>query len=118
MEVKQRLMGQAFWDEIKKRWPGEFELFDQWLEKYKEKIGWSYLCSNDYYWMPDAMQIGIFYQYTIDENHRYALVIPEFQTLEGIADDIKEWFCQETDDAYQDHLHAKYDEEANPDFNE
>ena len=107
-----------FWNEIEQRWPGELEMFSQWLDEYKKKIHWDDLFhreKREHYWtdlkfhhLPDAIQIGIFYQYTIEEPCRYSFIIEEKDSLEKIAENIKEWFCEEHEDAYRDHLEGKY----------
>jgi len=101
-------MDKAYWDEIEKRWTGEFECFTQWFAKYRIENSWDSLYIH---FLPDAMQIGVFYQYAIEESHFCDFLVAGCQTIEGLADDIKEWFCEETDAGYQDHLVGKYMDE-------
>ncbi len=107
----------GFWNEIEKRWPGEFHRFGKWIDDYKKNNHWKDLFKitiRDKFWsnikyhdLPDAMQLGIFIEYTVEESHHYPFEIQE-GTMEGIIRDVMEWFCQEEETKKQDSFEEKY----------
>jgi hypothetical protein len=98
---------ESFWNDIEKDYPGEIKIFREWIDAYKQRINWGDLFpikQRNHYWadikfhhLPDAMQIGIFYQYTIETPCQYPFTIEDNDSIRKIADNITEWFCEEAD---------------------
>lgn len=95
-----QLTKDGFWEEIKSKWPGEFYRFDAWVQDYQKKENWAVSGGIDFYCLPAAMQIGVFLQYCIEENHRYDFLEGQPTTMDKMIDLIKEWFCEEFDATY------------------
>jgi len=115
------MLKDSFWAEIEARWPGEFKRFTAWVDEYKNKTGWEDLFAGKvdrpefvgftgakYHDLPAAMQIGIFLQYCIEENHRYEFLEGQPKSMGKLVDLIKEWFCEEEEAGQQDHQRGKY----------
>ncbi len=127
---------ETFWNEIEQRWNGEFQLFAQWLDEYKKQNNWDDLFNGGieyfrraydgngydptggkseapkFHDLPDAMQLGIFVQYTTEQSHSSgSFVIEEGDTMDEIIANIKEWFCEEHSAAVNDHIQGKYMDE-------
>lgn len=118
------MLKDSFWAEIKERWPGEFERFTAWVDDYKRKEDWDQMFpptiivggkngplesqTIKFYRLPSAMQIGIFMQYCIEENHRYELLEGQPKSMGKLVDMVKEWFCEEHEEALRDHQAGKY----------
>lgn len=112
------LTKENFWNEIMEKWPGEMNEFCYWINEYKKKVGWNVLfdiydtdpkhIGIKYHDLPIAMQIGIFYQFTMETSRRYAFIIEEEDSIERVAENIKEWFFMEHDFIVQDHQDGKY----------
>jgi hypothetical protein len=47
----ENLNKENFWDDIKERYPQAVELFCNWIDKYKEEVGWDRLFANGQYFM-------------------------------------------------------------------
>jgi hypothetical protein len=115
-----KMSKENFWNDIESRWAGGFEFFKQWIDDYKKEVGWEKLFGTQikYHDLPEAMQIGIFLQYTIEANGtRYHFEILEDDTIDNILDNIKEWFCVGEDNARWEHQQEKYDDNNTFDLN-
>lgn len=135
-----KIMTKKFWSNIENNWPGEWNCFNDWLKKFKElsecddifnpKIPDLYTLKSEYigisivtktyeiYEFPDAIQIGIFLQYTIEEPSRFSFIIQEDETIEGIIKSITEWFAEEHCDAVREHSEEKYGDMDSQEFDE
>lgn len=117
------MLKDSFWAEIKERWPGEFQLFSAWVDKYKSGQNWLLLFNSNseyqnamgqnaiapkFHDLPPAMQIGIFLQYCIEQPHRYEFLEGQPGSMAKLVDMVKEWFCEEHEDAVRDHQAGKY----------
>lgn len=107
-----------FWNEIEQRWPGEFIEFKEWIDEYKKQVQWESLfpilprehhyTAIKFHHLPDAMQLGVFIQYTKETPHRFDFIIEEGDTFEKIIENIKEWFYEEHSWAESEHQEGKY----------
>ena len=93
---------QKYWEDIKKMYPVEFEKFMSWLDNYKKEGGEGEIDPNgpsyvDYFIfdLPDAMQIGVFYQFTTEAEKYNTFVIGVGDAIEHVARTIKVWFFEE-----------------------
>jgi hypothetical protein len=116
-------LNSEFWSEIKEKFVGEIQEFNQWIEKYKTRMGWEHIFNPNYtmegmswrritfYDLPDAMQIGIFIQYVSESGSRYGIELPSIERqkdFEKIKQVIYDFFFHEYDNIRQEHLEGKF----------
>lgn len=106
-----------FWIEIENRWPGEWNRFRSWIDDYKKKVNWNLLFNSQsdyqdkegknapapkYHDLPAAMQLGIFIQYCLEEDHRYEFIEGLPSTMAEMIIEMREWFGEEENWGQQD----------------
>jgi hypothetical protein len=125
-DIRDNLTKENFWNDLYEKYPGQMQMFCEWIDEYKKRIGWNDLFSmrnwsviddspaesedlkthkrgeievNTYkfHHLPIGMQIGIFIQYTIEIGQRYQM-LEESGTIDEIIEMISEYLCQ--NDAY------------------
>ena len=92
-----------FWDAISDKYPEEFADFAEYVDEYKRREGWSKLFDErivmgmgrmitKYHDLPNAMQLGIFIQYTVESG--LSFIHPEFipQIMDDYIGSIEAWF--------------------------
>lgn len=84
MKYYNQLTKETFWNDVEKLNPQKFQEFKDWIDKYKEKVGWDDLfqfaggTAPKYHDLPIAFQIGIFLEYVQDtDRSRVLQVMPE-----------------------------------------
>lgn len=117
------ILNTQFWSDIKEKFVGEFEEFNEWLNEYSKKTNWERIFNPNYtmegmmwrgitfYDLPDAMQIGIFMQYVSEAPKAYGIEIPMIEhrrDFEKIKMVIFDFFFHEHDEARREHLEGKY----------
>jgi len=91
------------------------KVFCQWIDEYKKRVGWSQLFYSPhspqnrdikYHDLPIAMQVGIFWQFTLEIEPKSFKKYREFIDVDGlysiwsmdqIVERIREWFKEETE---------------------
>lgn len=73
------LTKENFWNELEEKYPAGMKIFCDWIDQYKETIGWSFLFkeANDlkFHDMPIAFQLGIWIQFRSEMTGIYPPVI-------------------------------------------
>jgi len=118
-----KILNKDFWSDIREKFVGEIDEFNEWLVKYQNRTNWEHIFNPNYamegmswrritfFDLPDAMQIGIFMQYVSESNARYGIEIPMIESkndFEKIKDVIYDFFFHEHDNVRQEHLEGKY----------
>lgn len=98
---------EALWNEIKILYPNHFEIFSQWIDKYKTRVNWLELFNEKtihspvngfesvalhapkFHELPAEMQAGIFVAYVRECGGGY---FNYSSRSENIADDIRTYF--------------------------
>ena len=103
-----------FWDKIQSEYPEEMGEFLSWLEEFKRRENWSDLFGQigqakpfpdgsinwadrlKFHDLPNAMQIGIFIQYTIEQGgESFFQPGAEMWTMANMIQAIRQWFHDE-----------------------
>ena len=97
------LTKENFWNALTEKYPEEMQKFGEWIDEYKERVDWDNLfnglkgpftSSPKYHELPTAVQFGIFYQFTV-ENEEYDLFYQDVavpKTMDDIKDCIEGYF--------------------------
>ena len=101
------LTKENFWNELAEKYPAQMKKFCDWIDEYKKRINWNELFNKfystngsavpeimnvpKYHDLPVAMQIGIFFQFTVEQEQNY-LLDDAPRTMEAFVFCIKEWF--------------------------
>ena len=117
----ERMTKADFWDGIQSEYPEGMAEFNAWIEEFRRRADWEILfnCGHEtnygpgdrYEWpyksnysrhyprfhnLPNAMQIGIFIQYTIEQGgESFFQPGAEMWTMEGMIQAIRQWFYEE-----------------------
>lgn len=103
-----------FWDKIQSEYPEEMGEFLSWLEEYKRRENWSDIFGEtgqhnvfpsvgikwtdriDFFNLPNAMQIGIFIQYTVEQGGEDFFQPGWFyNSMADMIQAIRQWFHDE-----------------------
>lgn len=100
----------AFWQPIENRAPKTFKQFKDWIDGYKKRVGWDKMFhagiqlsrSDDditkapkVHDLPDALQIGIFFQFLTEQEYVAYKPDIDFTSIESIKNGINDWFVTE-----------------------
>lgn len=121
--MEDKKLNSEFWSDIKEKFVGEMQEFNEWIEKYKSLTGWEHIFNPNYamegmswrritfYDLPDAMQVGIFMQYVSESGSRYGIELPAIESVkdfEKIKQVVYDFFFYEHDNSRQEHFEGKY----------
>jgi hypothetical protein len=93
----------GFWDALSEKYPEEFASFADWVDEYKRRNKWDRLFNEramrpgmghmivKYHDLPNAMQLGIFIQYTI-ETGSYPFHVDDELIMQDWEDAVEKWF--------------------------
>lgn len=99
----------AFWNPIEAKAPKMFKEFRAWIDEYKKRVEWPKLFhegtqlsrSDDVtkapkvHDLPDALQIGIFFQFLTEREYVAYKPDIDFTSMESIKNGINDWFVTE-----------------------
>lgn len=89
---------EGFWTGIQLKYPLMFADFSRWVDEYKRRIYWvTYFKGGmqeiKFHDLPQAMQIGVFLQYTIEQgDYIYATLVDNPARIDAFITAIERWF--------------------------
>lgn len=92
------LTKENFWNELFQKYPGEMEVFCQWIDSYKKSVAWEHLLGSSikYHDLPIAFQIGIFIQFTLEVQHHETFLNDQcIESMDQLIAQIKDFFAEE-----------------------
>lgn len=99
------LTKENFWNELQEKYPDLMKEFCEFIDAYKEKVGWAHLLGRavKYHDLPIEMQIGIFIQFTLERGSINNFLCDLYvMNMEQFAVGIKDWFRIEHEDRIAD----------------
>lgn len=100
----ERMTKADFWDKIQLEYAEEMGEFKDWIDEYKRREEWDQyfnrFCTEEqkikFHHLPNAMQIGIFIQYTIEQGgESFFQPGAEMWTMGAMIHAIRQWFYDE-----------------------
>ncbi len=101
---RSRLMNKAnFWNEIAEKFPRQFKIFAEWIDRYKKKpeIEWNYLFDEGgkdrtkFHDIPIGMQIGVFIEFVSEQEDSLFFFIDPLRSkgdFNNIPNVMRDWF--------------------------